>query len=753
MATELENLVPEADVEVEGMRGPKGDKGDSYVLTEADKEEIAQKVDKIIDAETDKTLTLSGKPADAKAAGDAIDDLKADLSDLTSEAGIREIVLGDYVTNSYVDKDGTIKAYNGWNRTDYIGVSGYKYLIANISTTYAAFFDSSRAFVGQAIITKDTQFSIPDSAEYIMISQSSAVMDTLSLNGYFVGGEIAKINVTLNGIITATAEDVGKALKAKTVEDGEVTEWEFGEAGGGGDAFYELNRHQVFDWNAPGVLVDKNWYDDSNDKTISGSKTITDFIPVNTGDIYCINFSDKAKWYSSEKTFISTVSLTSKKNQFITVPANACFMRCQCQNSTKAQAYAYKFIGEYYDFSEYSQNICSPVVSDENAKQAVSECVNDGLKNRHINFDYATNNAVPMRTIEGIKPYYWNIVDNSKNKIGFGLDQSGNEYYVKEPSTTGNVLSDFCPVNPGEEYWAPNAIYGYDSDKEYVNRVTVTSYKMTIPEGIYFIRVSQLVTMASFDGYNVLRNGYGQSFGYSDKFAHSNMFPMFLTEAGKKGFKLYLDLEPWRDKNILIIGDSFSAPGAWQSEMCGNFSAVSVNHSISGGGWCTGRTKTVYQLAQEVTAMPDIIMIVLGTNDVNDSNVTLGEFVNGTSVSDYSDATWYGGLQLALTYIRNRWTGVPVYVGFTPGGGLGASDQTRLNSFIDAMKEICVRYSCVYIETRTCGMGYPLVQNDLIFRASASDGHPSSAGQSQIARYMTDLMSGYKANRSWYTPS
>lgn len=80
MATELENLVPEADVEIEGMRGPKGEKGDSYVLTEADKEEIARKVDTIIDAETDKTLSISGKPADAKAAGDKINDLKADFS-------------------------------------------------------------------------------------------------------------------------------------------------------------------------------------------------------------------------------------------------------------------------------------------------------------------------------------------------------------------------------------------------------------------------------------------------------------------------------------------------------------------------------------------------------------------------------------------------------------------------------------------------------------------------------------------------
>jgi hypothetical protein len=81
MATELENLVPEADVEIEGMRGPKGDKGDSYVLTEADKEEIARKVDTIIDAETDKTLSISGKPADAGAVGDELSDIKADLND------------------------------------------------------------------------------------------------------------------------------------------------------------------------------------------------------------------------------------------------------------------------------------------------------------------------------------------------------------------------------------------------------------------------------------------------------------------------------------------------------------------------------------------------------------------------------------------------------------------------------------------------------------------------------------------------
>lgn len=40
---------------------------------------------------------------------------------------------------------------------------------------------------------------------------------------------------------TATSADVGKALKAKTVINGKVTEWEFGEAGGSSDNDYILN--------------------------------------------------------------------------------------------------------------------------------------------------------------------------------------------------------------------------------------------------------------------------------------------------------------------------------------------------------------------------------------------------------------------------------------------------------------------------------------------------------------------------------
>ena len=44
--------------------------------------------------------------------------------------------------------------------------------------------------------------------------------------------DVADVKEGLSAITTATASDVGKAIKAKTVTDGKVTEWEFGEAGG-----------------------------------------------------------------------------------------------------------------------------------------------------------------------------------------------------------------------------------------------------------------------------------------------------------------------------------------------------------------------------------------------------------------------------------------------------------------------------------------------------------------------------------------
>lgn len=61
--------------------------------------------------------------------------------------------------------------------------------------------------------------------------------DTLTQSGQAAdakatGDAIGQLSADLSAINTATSDDVGKALKVKTVTNGKVAEWEFGEAGG-----------------------------------------------------------------------------------------------------------------------------------------------------------------------------------------------------------------------------------------------------------------------------------------------------------------------------------------------------------------------------------------------------------------------------------------------------------------------------------------------------------------------------------------
>ena len=72
-------------------KGDPGEPGKDYVLTEADKEEIAGMVNAPggggSSVGLDTTLTQSGKAADAKATGDAIDELKKAIANKAALSG------------------------------------------------------------------------------------------------------------------------------------------------------------------------------------------------------------------------------------------------------------------------------------------------------------------------------------------------------------------------------------------------------------------------------------------------------------------------------------------------------------------------------------------------------------------------------------------------------------------------------------------------------------------------------------------
>ena len=83
------------------------------------------------------------------------------------------------------------------------------------------------------IITADKMNNIENGIKDVE-DTTSALKEDLTA----VEDNVADVKEDISSMQTATSEDVGKVLKAKTVSGGKVTEWEFGNAGGIGN--YEL---------------------------------------------------------------------------------------------------------------------------------------------------------------------------------------------------------------------------------------------------------------------------------------------------------------------------------------------------------------------------------------------------------------------------------------------------------------------------------------------------------------------------------
>lgn len=111
---------------------------------------------------------------------------------------------------------------------------------------------------------------------------------------------------------------------------------------------------------------------------------------------------------------------------------------------------------------------------------------------------------------------------------------------------------------------------------------------------------------------------------------------------------------PLAGKVIATIGDSFSAPGKWQTAMCTVLGATKgYNASYSGAMWKhrkeSGTYKGAYALAVAMknyyansATQPDYILCLLGTNDVanmkrtDDQKVSLGDIDYGLITYDAS---------------------------------------------------------------------------------------------------------------------
>ena len=135
---------------------------------------------KDLQTETDTTLTIAGKAADAKTTGDQLTELKNDLN--TVNDGYYAF---DLIPNKYILRDNGQEAnYNGWTATDYIPVQNNSLVICNSpsSLVWGALYDKDKNYVSSYgwSAGESTIFFHDGELRYFRISGSNSDMASLS---------------------------------------------------------------------------------------------------------------------------------------------------------------------------------------------------------------------------------------------------------------------------------------------------------------------------------------------------------------------------------------------------------------------------------------------------------------------------------------------------------------------------------------------------------------------------------------------
>ena len=491
------------------------------------------------------------------------------------------------------------------------------------------------------------------------------------------------------------------------------------------------------------------FYSDSNDKTTGGGTAdyfASDYIPVVAGREYVFSHKNMVlRWTDANKTFISgSASTVSVVGQRVTSPDGAAFVRFSLKKSgltpEEVQAQVYEYIGEVWEYDTY-KNLYSIVVTDAGYSKAIEDIVEGKFVDGSLApADLFADESILYKQMKGWDEFHWNLVDEDKLEEGTINATTGADKFA--PNSFIHRRTPYMPVTPGETlFWMWSDVYGYDANKNFVSAITKTSGIGVVPDGVYFIRATTYGNVEPT--INIYRRGYGQNeLIFDSKYPYSHGFPVFKDEDSKDGFECYLGIHPWADKNFGIIGDSFTAPGVWDSVMCANLKAANRwNHAVSGArfGDAEGVPMTAYEQAQEMVTngnTPDVILITMGTNDANNS-ITIGDIVQSNSISDFDLTTYTGGMQACLNYLQNNFPNAIIYVGWTPMCGLVNGTKAE---YITRMQEVCLMYGVEYIETRTCGVTRFSDVYAECYESGTNGGHPTGVGQQKIGAYMTRLM-------------
>lgn len=176
-------------------------------------------------AYTDKTLTIDGKPADAKETGDRIKDVSDSLIAYQETIGFFVPTITGWIDNKYISRDdGTEQSNTTYHATDFIAINpklGNIVLTSanagSYDTNYNAWYDADKNFINNFSYARNSEKTLtpPSNARYFRLSSNKTVVLTLT---------VPYVNATLVDMLPENTETVNYVITSALTKENLIVE-------------------------------------------------------------------------------------------------------------------------------------------------------------------------------------------------------------------------------------------------------------------------------------------------------------------------------------------------------------------------------------------------------------------------------------------------------------------------------------------------------------------------------------------------
>lgn len=552
-----------------------------------------------------------------------------------------------------------------------------------------------------------------------------------------VGNEIADLKEDLNILRpTATAEDVGKALIVKTVEDGVPTEFEYGDAGGDISAFTD----SVKEWLKADDAVGGYWYNSADAPTSTSPTNRCYFdveIPVTAGTTYyykdIIGSKSWVKYSGSNARIKNVVNNDLYSGTF--VPSADGTVVCSGYLDHKTTAIWTD------DESIYTAGLQEDKLILKTDSTLTSETIPANAK--------ATGEA-----IAGAKAYadsaVASVIDSQANSFfdaSYGKCSVNTTAHTVKQSTSGNMHgSGLFRIFPFVTYytnstWSIPHCYIYNKDMQFICALGDNTGKvMTVS---HVTTKYRMFTVLDPDAYYAILTTAESGWDYDKTFfikvfSDSDSVVDFGVENSEAVKYRISSVSPYMyGKKWAVLGDSITAGDGLTTNILTRYSSIVAkqcgiipyNYGYSGSriavegsaGDSTYDNAMVIRYASMIDDA-DYITVLGGINDAN-NQLPLG------TLGDTDISTFFGALEVLITGLLTKYPGKAIgFITFPHYGG-GTGHQT----YVDAIKSACVRYAIPVLDLHS--MGGMNTMTTAFSQMFYSDGlHPNELGQSVMAR-------------------